>query len=159
MEKSTIFAILLGGNLGNTEEFFLQAEEKLAIAGASRLCRSTILRNPAVGCVPGTPEFCNAALTGVWPGTAEELLHRCQQIERESGRPRRHSSAESRTLDLDLILFGDERINTPELTVPHPRARQRRFVLGPLAEIAPALRFPDTGETVADCLKKLPEEI
>lgn len=157
MRNPVKIAILMGGNLGNVPDFFDFAVEKLRDGGVGSVRRSSIFRSAAVDCVPGTPEFQNAALTGVWRGTAVELLRLCRKIEREAGRPAVHSSRESRTLDLDLILFGDEAIASPELTVPHPRARRRRFVLEPLAGIAPEWRFPDTGETVAEALARLEE--
>ena len=104
--------------------------------------------------MPGTPDFLDQAFTGSWEGTAEELLRLCRRIETEAGRPVCHSSRESRILDCDIILFGDEVIDTPELSVPHPRARRRRFVLAPLSEIAPAMRFPD-GVSVEQALREL----
>lgn len=158
MAKSTKFAIMLGGNLGNSAEIFRDAVRKLASAGCRELRMSRIHRSAAVDCVPGTPDFCDAALTGNWEGDALELLHLCQRIEREAGRPANHSRRESRTLDLDLILFGDEIRTTPELTLPHPRAQLRRFVLEPLAELIPEMRFPDSGRKIKECLRFLPLE-
>ena len=158
MVKSTKFAIMLGGNLGNSAEIFREAVKKLAAAGCGELKMSRIYRSAPVDCVPGTPDFSDAALTGIWPGNALELLRLCRKLEQEAGRPADHSSRESRTLDLDLILFGDEVRNTPELTLPHPRAQQRRFVLEPLAELIPEARFPDTGRKIEECLRNLPPE-
>jgi 2-amino-4-hydroxy-6-hydroxymethyldihydropteridine diphosphokinase len=77
-----------------------------------------------------------------------------QALERERGRERPFPRA-PRTLDLDLILFGDEVIGETALTVPHPRFRERRFVLEPLAEIAPGLTDPVTGKTVGQLLTEL----
>ena len=102
--------------------------------------------------------ICNAALIGEWAGSAEELLAVCQRLEREAGRPEKHSSRESRPLDLDLIPFGDERRETAFLRLPHPRAQERGFVLMPLAEVAGKWRFPDSGRTVRECLENLPPE-
>ena len=149
---------MLGGNLGNSGEIFRAAVQKLAEAGCGKLRMSRIFRSAAVDCVPGTPEFSDAALTGEWEGDAPGLLRLCRRIEREAGRPADHSSRESRTLDLDLILFGDEIRNTPELTLPHPRAQKRRFVLEPLSELIPDARFPDTGLKIEECLRNLPPE-
>ena len=149
------FALLLGGNLGETEKFFDAALAGLAAAGAAGLHRSRLYRTAPVDCVPGTPDFLNCAVTGTFPGSPRELLALTQRLEIEAGRPARHSSREARVLDIDIILFGDCLLRTTELTIPHPRARQRRFVLEPLAEIAPSLRFPDTGETVAAALARL----
>ena len=124
-------------------------------AGMTGVRRSRIYRSAPVDCVPGTPDFSDQALTGVWPGTARELLALCQNLERAAGRPERHSSREARTLDLDIILFGDAVSDAPELTLPHPRARQRRFVLEPLAEIAPEWRFPDSGNTILQEFRRI----
>jgi 2-amino-4-hydroxy-6-hydroxymethyldihydropteridine diphosphokinase len=82
------------------------------------------------------------------------LLEALLGIERERGRERPTVNA-PRTLDLDLILYGDSRIDEPDLTVPHPRFRERLFVLEPLAEIAPEMVDPVSGSTVRDLLKAL----
>ena len=122
------------------------------------LMRALVRRGMSVQTFECGPDFSDAALTGIWPGNALELLRLCRKLEQEAGRPADHSSRESRTLDLDLILFGDEVRNTPELTLPHPRAQQRRFVLEPLAELIPEARFPDTGRKIEECLRNLPPE-
>jgi 2-amino-4-hydroxy-6-hydroxymethyldihydropteridine diphosphokinase len=80
-----------------------------------------------------------------------ELLAELLAIERDRGRERPFPGA-ARTLDLDLVLFGDQVVNQPGLIVPHPRFRDRKFVLEPLAEIAPGLRDPVTGKTVMELL-------
>ena len=100
------------------------------------------------------PRFLNAALVGRWRGTARELLEALLDIERERGRVRPAPGA-ARTLDLDLLLFGDQIVGEPDLIVPHPRFRERAFVLEPLAEIAPGIVDPVTGRTVGDLWKEL----
>ncbi|UKI34372.1 MAG: 2-amino-4-hydroxy-6-hydroxymethyldihydropteridine diphosphokinase [Lentisphaeria bacterium] len=94
---------------------------KLEANGVKAIRQSRLHRTAPVDCVPGTPEFSNAALTGEWSRSAETLLELTQRLEREAGRPACHSSRESRTLDLDLILFGERCSNSPVLTLPHPR--------------------------------------
>ena len=148
-------AIMLGGNLGDAEKFFDAAVAGLAAGGLKITGRSSIHRSAPVDCVPGTPDFSDQALTGSWGGHPEELLALCQRLERAAGRPEKHSSRESRTLDCDIIIFGDVVSDAPFLTLPHPRAKQRRFVLEPLAEIAPDWRFPDSGTTVLQELSSL----
>ena len=84
-----------------------------------------------------------------------ELLKLCQSIEIALGRPAQHSSRESRIIDLDIILFGSEVIKSEVLTIPHPRAAQREFVLRPLNEIAPEWLFPDRQKTVSELFAAL----
>ena len=99
-------------------------------------------------------DFLNAAAVGNTGLSARDLLTTLLGIESERGRERPHAGA-ARTLDLDLVLYGGQIIEEPDLVVPHPRFRQRRFVLEPLAQIAPGLRDPVTGRTVADLLQQL----
>src|SRR5262249_54089860 len=107
-----------------------------------------------VGVVGPQPTYLNAAAVGRTSLPAPELLQALLALERERGRERPHPKA-PRTLDLDLILYGDEVIDEPGLTVPHPRFRDRRFVLEPLAEIAADLRDPVTGKTASELLAGL----
>lgn len=152
MEK---IALLLGGNIGDTAKFFDSALAGLAAGGVEHLRRSRSFRTAPIDCVPGTPDFLNCAVTGFFGGPPSELLALTQRLEREAGRPAEHSSREARVLDIDIILFGARVIAEERLVVPHPRARLRRFVLEPLADIAPEMRFPDTGELVGDALARL----
>jgi 2-amino-4-hydroxy-6-hydroxymethyldihydropteridine diphosphokinase len=97
-----------------------------------------------VDCPPGSPPFWNAVV-GLVPRageTPESLLAGLQALEKEFGRQPKRVLNEPRVLDLDLIAFGNETRNSPQLTLPHPRAHQRLFVLGPLNEIAPGLVLP-----------------
>ncbi len=129
--------------LGSTEKtasaIFAGALAELTAAGLRNARLSRIFHTAPVNCVPGTPEFANAVATGEWPGDARSLLRTAQRIEVESGRPPVHRSDEARALDIDLILFGEERIAEADLVVPHPRALEREFVLLPLRELAPEL--------------------
>ncbi|MCL2878210.1 MAG: 2-amino-4-hydroxy-6-hydroxymethyldihydropteridine diphosphokinase [Acidobacteria bacterium] len=88
--------------------------------------------------------------------TPHELLARCNEIERDGGRVRTFPNA-PRTLDLDILLYGDQVISEPDLTVPHPRMTERRFVLEPLAEIAPELLHPVEKKTIRDLLARCPD--
>lgn len=147
-------ALMLGGNLAGTAKAMAEALGKLAASGVRDLHRSEVMVSKAVDCVPDTPDFLDMAVTGSWEGTPEELLKVCQQLEREAGRPEKHSSRESRILDCDIILFDDLILDSPDLTIPHPRAEKRLFVLEPLAQIAPEMVFPG-GLSVAETLQKL----
>ena len=117
---------------------------------------SRVYETEPAGMVGPQPPFLNAAAAGVFEGTPRGLLAELLGVERERGRARPHPGA-SRTLDLDLIFFGDERLDEPDLVVPHPRFRERRFVLEPLAEVAPDWRDPVSGLTVRDLLARLAE--
>ena len=135
----TLCVIALGGNIGDVPETFRRACEALSNAGFRIRRFSSLLRTAPVGCEPGAPEFTNAALSGFWDGTASDLLRVCQRIEADNGRPNDHAYHVSRTLDLDIILFGRETISLPNLKVPHPEATRRDFVMIPLLEIEPDL--------------------
>ena len=90
--------------------------------------------------------------------TPESLLEKLQAMEKECGRRPKKVLNEARPLDLDIIAFAGETIATPELTLPHPRTYQRRFVLQPLSEIAPDLVLPGQTKTVTELLAELPRD-
>ena len=125
----------MGGNLGDTAAHFRNAMAALAAAGFRVRRVSSPYRNPAVGCEDGAPDFTNVALVGEWDGTPEALLAVCQAIEVQEGRPADHAHWVSRTLDIDIIDCNGERRDTPALTLPHPRWKERPFVTIPLAEL------------------------
>ncbi len=135
----TLCVIALGGNLGDVPAAFRRACEALSDAGFRIRRFSSPIRTAPVGCEPGAPEFFNAALSGFWDGSATDLLKVCQRIEADNGRPNDHAHHVSRTLDLDIIAFGRETIRLPDLTVPHPEAARRDFVMVPVHEIEPEL--------------------
>lgn len=99
--------------------------------------------------------FLNCALALETAETAEKLMRRILQMESAMGRQRLQKKG-PRIIDIDILLFSGQIIDSPELTVPHPAMHQRRFVLEPLAEIAPALRHPVLDKTIAELLSELP---
>jgi 2-amino-4-hydroxy-6-hydroxymethyldihydropteridine diphosphokinase len=124
------------------------------------LLRSSLWQTAPVDCPPGSPPFVNAVV-GLVPRageTPETMLARLQGLEKEFGRRPKRVVNEPRPLDLDLIAFGSETRATAALTLPHPRAHQRRFVLQPLSEIAPDLVLPGQTRTVAQLLERLPPD-
>lgn len=142
-------AIALGSNLGDRERYLREALAELA-ASIDDLHVSTFHDTDPVG-VGDQPRFLNAAATGRTTLPAGALLARLLEVEHRFGRARPHAGA-PRTLDLDLILYGDQVIDEPDLHVPHPRFRERLFVLEPLAEIAADWIDPVTGRTVGELL-------
>ncbi len=102
------------------------------------------------------PNFLNTVMVGLCSSNPEDLLSVAKKIEWDAGRRRARRFA-ARVLDIDLLLFGSQVIDTPELVVPHPRLRSRRFVLEPLAELTPDWRVPPDGRTVRELLAKLGE--
>ena len=115
---------------------------------------SSFHETEAVSPEPGQPSFLNAAAVGDTTLSAVDLLDALLRIEQGLGRERPYVGA-PRTIDLDLILYGQDVVEEPGLCVPHPRFRGRRFVLGPLAEIAPEWIDPVTGQTVTQLLGRL----
>jgi len=122
--------------------------------------KSSLWRTTPVDCPPNSPKFVNAVVGLVPPEkeTPESLLKQLRGLEKEFGRAPKSVLNEPRPLDLDLIAFGNETRNSPELTLPHPRAQGRRFVLQPLSEIAPELILPGQLKTVSQLLAELPPD-
>jgi 2-amino-4-hydroxy-6-hydroxymethyldihydropteridine diphosphokinase len=146
-------AIALGSNLGDRGAHLDYGVSRL-VSVLTSLRVSPYVETVPVD-VPGAqPAFLNAAAVGHSTMTAREVLDALLAIERERGRDRPYVHA-PRTLDLDLVLFGDLVIDEPGLTVPHPRFRERRFVLEPLAAVAPDLVDPVTRLGVAELLARL----
>ena len=150
--------VALGSNLGDARRNVLRAMERLEEFSAAPLLRSSLWQSAPVDCPPGSPVFVNAVV-GLVPRvgeTPESLLSKLQALEREFGRQPKKVLNEPRPLDLDLIAFGSETRATRELTLPHPRAPERAFVLAPLNELAPGLVLPGQTQTVAELLASLP---
>lgn len=136
----------LGSNLGDRK---LHLDEAVRRLGARRV--SSYRETDPVGRTD-QPKFLNAVAEVDTTLGPEALLDRLLEIERDLGRVRGERWG-PRTIDLDLLLYGDRVIRTPRLTVPHPRMTERRFVLEPIAELAPDLIVPGTGRTVAALLQ------
>ena len=150
MQRSTIDSaravdayIGLGANLGDAKATLVAAFNALEALPESELMqRSSIYRSAPID--SSGPDYLNAVArlrTALGP---HELLAQLQSIERSHGRERPYRNA-PRTLDLDVLLYGDQQFDTPTLIVPHPRAHQRAFVLAPLTEVSPELVIPGRG--------------
>ena len=152
--EATTAAIALGSNLGDRRAHLDYAVSRLR-ALLDDLKVSSYYNTAPVAVAGDQPDFLNAAAVGKTTMTARELLSRLLTVELDRGRQRPHPAA-ARTLDLDLVLFGEEIINDPPgLIVPHPRFRDRAFVLDPLAEIAADLRDPVTEKTVGELRRRI----
>jgi 2-amino-4-hydroxy-6-hydroxymethyldihydropteridine diphosphokinase len=149
---ATPVAIALGSNVGEREEHLRRAIDSLS-SFLTRIRPSRFIETEPENLAP-QPLFLNAAVVAVARLRPADLLERLLAVERERGRERPYAGA-PRTLDLDLILYGDAVIETATLTVPHPRFRERRFVLEPLAQVAPEMVDPVTGLTVRELLDRL----
>jgi 2-amino-4-hydroxy-6-hydroxymethyldihydropteridine diphosphokinase len=152
--------IALGSNLGDSAVLLRDAMSRLQDFSDHALLKSSLWRTAPVDCPPGSPPFVNA-IVGLVPReaeTPESLLEQLQALEKEFGRGPKRSMNEPRPLDLDLIAFGSETRATAQLTLPHPRARLRRFVLQPLNEIAPDFVFAGQTKTVGELLERLPND-
>jgi 2-amino-4-hydroxy-6-hydroxymethyldihydropteridine diphosphokinase len=135
----------LGANLGDRERTLRAAAHALdSEDGIEVVALSTLRETEPVG-VGAQPLFLNGAAAVETSLEARELLDRLLAVEQRFGRVRVPGEHGPRTLDLDLLLYGDETIDEPGLVVPHPRLHARRFVLEPLAELAPGLVIPGRG--------------
>ncbi|MES2840502.1 MAG: 2-amino-4-hydroxy-6-hydroxymethyldihydropteridine diphosphokinase [Pseudomonadota bacterium] len=140
--------VALGANLGDAAQALRDALVNLGEVPGIRLVRaSSVYRTAPVE--SSGPDYLNAVAEVSTTLTAPDLLDALQSVEQQAGRERPYRNA-PRTLDLDLLLFGDARVDSTRLTVPHPRMVQRAFVLVPLAEIAPSLVDPAQLAAVAD---------
>jgi len=151
--------VALGSNLGDRLANLRAARNEIEKLNrvSSPLLTSAVYETEPVGCEAGAAKFLNAVIEIEYAGDAPDLLLDLVEIETRLGRPASHARNASRTLDLDLLYFGDMEIETPELQLPHPRIAEREFVLKPLADIRPDLVLPKQTESTRDLLLRLPK--
>ena len=147
----------IGSNRGDSIRTVLRSIECLRRFAAADVRASSLWRTSPVDCPPDSSDFVNAVVgfeprTGLTP---DALLAELKALEREFGRATPWVRNAPRELDLDLLVFGDERRDGAQFVLPHPRATTRRFVLAPAAEVAPQLQWPGTSTTVAELLARL----
>lgn len=145
--------IALGSNLGDRGAHLAMARESLA-GDDLRILRASAIYETEPSDIPNQPWFLNQVIEAETTLFPRQLLSRLQKIEREMGRKRIVSKG-PRVIDLDIILFGNSVIQTSGLEIPHPRMTERRFVLEPLAELAPDLRHPVLRQTIRELLAKV----
>jgi 2-amino-4-hydroxy-6-hydroxymethyldihydropteridine diphosphokinase len=136
----------LGANLGDRERTLRAAVDALGAAEGIEVVAVSRLRDTEPVGVGEQPRFLNGVVALETTLGARELLDRLLEIEQRFGRVRAPGEHAPRTLDLDLLLYGDDELDEPGLRVPHPRLHDRRFVLEPLAELAPGLVVPGRGD-------------
>jgi 2-amino-4-hydroxy-6-hydroxymethyldihydropteridine diphosphokinase len=137
----------LGSNLGDREATLRRAVDELRLLPATEVAAVSSFRDTAPVGYVDQPRFLNGTVELETSLVPRELLRELLRIERELGRDRSTAPPQGpRTVDLDLLLYGDERIHEPGLEIPHPRLHERRFVLEPLAELDPGLFVPGRGD-------------
>jgi len=152
MTRKAVIAV--GSNLGDRRAAVAFAADKVAAILTDFSLSELIETEPEGEGLEHQPLYLNAVMVGDTSLAARDLLERLQAIEQAFGRERPYAGA-PRTLDLDLVLLGEEVVDEPGLHLPHPRFRQRFFVLGPLAQVAPDVRDPVTGLRVGELLRNL----
>ncbi len=151
------FAVLgLGSNLGDRLGFLRKGVGDLAAGGVEVESVSSVFETPPVGYLD-QPPFLNLVLAGRTRRSPKGILELIREVEAAAGRERSFPDA-PRTLDVDLLFLGERIVRLPGLRVPHPRWRNRSFVVRPLAEILPGLRDPETGCTVGEIAARWPLE-
>lgn len=150
---STIAHLSLGSNLGDREQNLRDAVRRVQSLGTIRSISSVYETEPVE--FTDQPMFLNCALALETAASPDQLMLHLLEIEKAMGRQRTQKKG-PRVIDLDILLFADQVVNTPEVTIPHPAMHQRRFVLEPLAEIAPETKHPVLKKTARELLKDLP---
>ncbi len=152
--KKTVY-LSLGANLGDRAANLREALRRLKELGTI-VAVSCLYETEPVEVDPPQPWFLNRVVAIETELMPKQLLARTLAVEEAMGRRRRGQRKGPRTVDIDIVLFGNAVVDTPELKIPHPAMHRRRFVLEPLAEIAPAIRHPVFKRTAAELLKDLP---
>jgi 2-amino-4-hydroxy-6-hydroxymethyldihydropteridine diphosphokinase len=150
-------AVALGSNLGDRLENLRAARREIIELNEVQppILSSRIYETEPVDCERGASKFLNAVVEFDYEGDSGQLLEQVVRIEESLGRRRDHQKNVSRTIDIDLLYWGDRQIDNERLKLPHPRMHLRRFVLQPLTDIRPDLILPNQRKTVADLVVEL----
>jgi 2-amino-4-hydroxy-6-hydroxymethyldihydropteridine diphosphokinase len=149
--------VALGSNLGERLANLRNARKDIAsLSGVLPPMRlSAIYETDPVGCEKGAGKFLNAVIEFGYSGEPDALLKALAAVEKILGRPGSHERNASRTIDLDLLYFGELVIETGDLQLPHPRIVEREFVLRPVADVRPDLILPEQTESISELLLRL----
>ena len=154
-------AVALGSNIGDRLENLRAARKAVfdLINVKAPALSSAVYETEPIGCEPGAGKFLNAVVEFEYADDPARLLEQLIQIEEELGRKPDHPKNVSRTIDIDLLYCGDQRINEERLQLPHPRLHLREFVLQPLADIRPDLILPGQKKTISELLEDFNQHI
>jgi len=147
----------LGSNVGDRLRHLQLAKQFLLNLSAARHHASPVYETMPVNCPPDSPAFLNAVVEIDFTGTPQTLLNQTLAYEAAHGRDRIAGVNAPRTIDIDILYFGDQKVCEDGLIIPHPRLAERRFVLVPLVTICPDMIVKGTGQTVQSLLRELPE--
>ena len=150
--------LILGGNLGNRAANIRKAEILLEQRGVL-ITDSSPVYETAPWNMENCADFLNKVIQVTTKKSAHELLETCLKIEEEFGRLRDQGKYLSRAIDLDILFFNKEIVNTPQLTLPHPRLHERKFVLTPLEAIAPDFFHPILKKNIRELLRECPDKL
>ncbi len=150
--------LLLGGNLGDKQQLFTKALEMIASNAGTITAQSAVYETEPWG-FESNDLFWNQAAVVETRLQPLQLLEQTQHIEKQLGRVRHAQQYASRLIDLDLLFYDEQVIRHPRLEIPHPRIAERRFVLKPLAEIAPHFLHPVLHKTIAQLLADCPDQL
>ncbi len=148
--------VAMGSNIGDGVGQLRRALESMASLAPTGFRCSSLWQSEPQGLGAGANWFTNAVVGFAYALHEADLLDALQGIERSQGRPGDHQANTSRTLDLDIVSYGERVVDTPALCLPHPRACQRLFVLLPLSEIAPEYRLPGRAESIDELIRRAP---
>lgn len=151
-------ALSIGSNLGNREDYLLFARENIALRIGEIAAESSIIETAPWGFYSEN-SFLNQALIVETELNPLEVLEKIRQIESEAGRTREGAGYQSRTLDIDILLYDGIVLDHPELKIPHPKMQDRHFVLSPLSEIASGWEHPVLKKTIGDLQSECIENV
>jgi 2-amino-4-hydroxy-6-hydroxymethyldihydropteridine diphosphokinase len=150
--------LLLGGNLGDKRQVF-DGTVKLLNEQVGKITRQSHIYETEPWGFESSEQFWNQVLELSVSLSPEEVLNQTQQIEQMMGRTRKARQYDSRIIDIDILFYGEEIINLPNLVIPHPRIQERKFAMVPLAEITPDMNHPVFQKTIRQLLAECTDQL